>query len=91
MSNQHPNLGPWQLLPPPPEACQECATVHLVEYPHNQQSLFYQYDFYGKHGRWPTWTSAMEHCSEEVKTMWIKQLMKRGIVEYGWEKYKNDN
>lgn len=55
MSAEHPYLGPATLLPPPKGTCPECAINHAPELPHNQQSLFYQYSFYGKHGRWPTW------------------------------------
>ncbi|UNC91661.1 hypothetical protein [Candidatus Contubernalis alkaliaceticus] len=72
-------MARMMLLPPKPGVCQECATDHPSELPHNQQSLYYQYAFYAKHGRWPTWKDAMEHCSEEVKEMWIKALKEEGI------------
>jgi hypothetical protein len=48
--------------------------------PHNQQSLAYQYDFYGKNGRWPTWADAMAHCDESVKAQWTAALKERGIA-----------
>jgi len=73
------NLGPWGLVAPPPNVCQECAVDHPPEYPHNQQSLFYQYKFFNDHGRWPTWEDAMAHCSEEIKAFWRAELRKRGI------------
>lgn len=79
MSAEHPHLGPFQLLNAAPDVCQECATKHDPRMPHNQQSLFYQYDFYGKHGRWPTWKDAMEHCTPEMKAAWTKALAERGV------------
>jgi hypothetical protein len=47
--------------------------------PHNQQSLYWQYWFYGQHGRWPTWADAMAHCSEATKAFWISELKRYGI------------
>jgi hypothetical protein len=70
------HLKPWILLPPCPDACQECAVKHPPEIPHNQQSLFYQYHFYAEHGRWPTWDDAMAHCSPEIQTLWKAELKK---------------
>lgn len=70
MSVVHPHLGGFTLMPPAEGTCPECATAHEEQLPHNQQSLFYQYNFYGKHGRWPTWKDAMEHCTDEVRAMW---------------------
>jgi hypothetical protein len=63
----------------PPGTCPECAVKHDPEMPHNQQSLAYQYKFYDKHGRWPTWADAMAHCSAETKAYWIAELKKRGV------------
>lgn len=80
MSNEHKHLGPWKLLPAKDGTCPECATAHEPEQPHNQQSLFYQYDFYGKHGRWPTWGDALSHCSQHIRNMWVEELKKRGVV-----------
>ncbi len=68
------------LLPPKAGTCQECATAHDPRQPHNQQSLYYQYRFYSKHGRWPTWRDAMAHCTEEIKTLWIDALEERGVI-----------
>lgn len=67
------------LLPAPPGTCQQCAVAHAPEQAHNQQSLFYQYYFYGKNGRWPTWTDAIDHCAPELKEKWVLELAKRGI------------
>ena len=46
---------------------------------HNQQSMYWQYHFYGKHGRWPTWKDAMAHCTDNVKAQWIKLLAEHGV------------
>jgi len=76
----HPHLGPWKMLKPPEGTCPECAVKHEPSAPHNQQSLFYQYDFYGKNGRWPTWADAMAHCSDEVKQLWTVALTEKGVA-----------
>lgn len=67
------------LLRPDPNVCQKCAVDHDPEQPHNQQSLYWQYWFYGKNGRWPTWEDAMAHCTDEVKQYWIDALRARGV------------
>jgi len=81
MDNTHPHLGPWKLLGKDPNdgTCDQCATAHAPEMPHNQQSLFWNYDFFGKNGRWPKWSDAMAHCTDEMKTLWTKALRDRGI------------
>jgi hypothetical protein len=48
--------------------------------PHNQQSLYWQYHFYGRHGRWPTWSDAMAHCSPEMREEWTRALEACGVV-----------
>jgi len=68
------------LLPPKPGSCLECATIHAPEMPHNQQSLFYQYNFYSEHTRFPTWKDAMSHCTPDMKATWIKELASYGII-----------
>lgn len=68
-----------QLLPAKSGKCPECATDHEPEMPHNQQSLYYQYSFYGKYGRWPTWKDAMGHCTEEMQAQWIEGLISMGV------------
>lgn len=69
-----------QLLGITPEGtCPICATKHHPKQPHNQQSLTYQYKFYDKNGRWPTWEDAMEHCPDEVKELWREELQNRGV------------
>jgi hypothetical protein len=74
------HLKLFKILGMTPEGtCPECATAHPEWQPHNQQSLTYQYKFYDKHGRFPTWEDAMEHCSETVKGLWKTELLKKGI------------
>jgi predicted RNA-binding protein with PUA-like domain len=73
------HLKPFVLCPPKPGVCQECASDHPEEYPHNQNSLYYQYKFFDENGRWPTWKDAMEHCDEETKLKWSEALVKMGV------------
>jgi hypothetical protein len=68
------HLGKFSLMPAAPGTCPVCGVTHNPKQHHNQQSLFYQYNFYNEYGRWPTWKDAMEHCSDEVKAFWIKEL-----------------
>lgn len=68
----------FSLLPPAADVCQKCAVKHRPEEPHNQESLYYHTYFQMKHGRPPTWSDAMAHCSQEMKTAWIKELAKYG-------------
>ena len=63
----------------PEGTCPECAKKHDPGQPHDKSSLIYQYKFYDKHGRWPTWKDAMEHCSDEVKAFWIDALREHGV------------
>ena len=70
------------LLPCKKDTCQECATDHDLEEPHNARSLYYQYKFYAEHGRWPKWSDAIKHCSAEIKNSWKKELKKLGA----WDK-----
>lgn len=74
----------WTVLPPPAGTCPECGVDHPFDEPHSRQSLTYQYQFYGKNGRWPTWTDAMSHCSEPARMAWrdllIKVMREKGIA-----------
>lgn len=63
----------------PPGTCPECAVVHDPMLPHNRDSLCYQYKFYDKYGRWPTWADAMEHCPQEIKDAWTQALTEKGV------------
>lgn len=76
------NLGGLKLLRAPMKdgQCPECAVKHAPEMPHNQQSLFWQYSFMEKNGRWPTWTDAMSHCTPEMKRFWIAELAKHNVI-----------
>ncbi|MDI6886799.1 MAG: hypothetical protein QMD22_10780 [archaeon] len=56
-----------KLIPPKPDVCQECACDHTLNEPHNRDSLYYQYYFYARHGRFPTWEDAIAHCDEGTK------------------------
>lgn len=68
----------FSLLPPAPGKCQECATIHLPEEPHNNDSLFYKYHFHGRRGRWPTWKDAVAHCDPATREAWEAALRERG-------------
>lgn len=63
----------------PPGTCPECAVKHDPRLPHNRDSLAYQYKFYDKNGRWPTWVDAMAHCSEDVKEQTLAVLREHGV------------
>jgi len=73
------NKSAFTLLPPAKHLCQECAFEHEPEAPHNLQTLYYGVHFYLKHGRSPTWSDALAHCSDEIRTYWIVELKKKGI------------
>lgn len=68
------------LLPPLAGTCPECAVAHDPAMPHNAQSLYYQYKFRQKHGRYPDWNDAMAHCTGEVRAQWTQALAKRGVI-----------
>lgn len=70
----------WTLKPPPETACQTCGhnPAHQPDEPHNKQSFYYQYAFYGEHKRWPTWKDAMAHCDPETQQKWEQQLRQMG-------------
>jgi hypothetical protein len=68
--------GGFRMLPGPKESCEWCHVVHDPKEPHNQQSLSYHMKFHAIKGRYPTWTDAMAHCSEEVREMWKEELIK---------------
>lgn len=66
------------LLPPPPDKCPVCAHDHEPDWPHNAQSLYYLYRFYGLRGRWPTWADAIAHCDGPMREHWERELRARG-------------
>jgi hypothetical protein len=68
------------LLPPKPGSCPACGRfpAHDPKDPHDAQSLYYQYSFYGRHGRWPTWADAVAHCDDDRKRWWREELSRGG-------------
>lgn len=66
------------LLPPAPGTCAICAVNHKATEPHNCQSLYYQYRFYGIRGRWPTWADAIAHCHPKIQAAWKELLQEKG-------------
>lgn len=71
--------GRMFLLPPPADKCQTCAVDHHPAMPHNAHSLYYQTAFNMEHGRAATWIDAMEHCSDDMRETWTRELEARGI------------
>lgn len=69
---------PLTFLPPHAECCQICAVKHAEDMPHNAQSLYYQMTFHEEHGRWPSWATALAHCSPEMREAWRGALSERG-------------
>ena len=67
------------LLPPHPSKCQECATDHRPDQPHQADTMFYKMRVMKQHKRWPTWKDAMAHCSDQQKQWWTEQLAKHGV------------
>lgn len=66
------------LLPPAKGSCPICAVKHASSDPHNAQSLYYQYRFYGVRGRWPTWADAVAHCEPSLAAIWKEALQEKG-------------
>ena len=66
------------ILPPKAGYCSVCGTDHEPAMPHNAQLLYYQYAFYGEHGRWPTWADAVAHCAPETQAAWKAELTRLG-------------
>lgn len=71
-------IGAMMLLPAKQGTCPACAVKHTPDEPHDATSLFYQYHFYGLHGRWPTWADAIAHCTSHVQRLWKEALEARG-------------
>ena len=70
---------PMYLMPPSPDVCQECAVAHDPTQPHNKDSLYYQYSFFARHQRWPTWRDALAHCDQHTQELWIAELTKLNV------------
>jgi len=62
------------------EVCSICCFKHSSDQPHNITSNYYRRDFKAQHGRWPTITDTMSHCSEDVKAYWIKHYTEAHIL-----------
>lgn len=82
--SEHPNvkvipMKDFAILPPGPGKCPICAHEHAPEFPHNKNSLYYQYKFYQEHERWPTWADATAHCTEEMKETFVNMYAERGV------------
>ena len=74
------NIEEIKIRAPGPKLCPRCATAHAPGQPHDRDSLYYQNWFFKRNKRFPTWTDAMAHCSEEVKTTFTATLARRGVV-----------
>lgn len=72
--------APFKLMPPAGHVCDECAVQHLTDEPHDAKSLFYQYHFYFREGRWPTWADALAHVPGPARRRWETELRSRGEV-----------
>lgn len=68
------------VLPPSPGVCRLCAAKHDPAEPHDRDSLYYQNRFRRKYKRFPTWTDAMAHCTDDTKAKWKEILARRGII-----------
>ena len=80
-------MTPFHILAPVDGSYIECAIHHAPDQPHNAQTLQYQYTFYARHDRWPTWADAMAHCSKGTRELWEEALRERGAWS---EPEKND-
>lgn len=83
MKTQIKNIQPMMLLPPRPDVCQICAVDHNPALPHNAQSIFYQTKFLLDKGREAIWLDAMEHCTPDMKSHWVKTLECMGVDVQG--------
>lgn len=72
--------GEFELLPPAPNVCQQCACDHPVGIPHNLQSLYYQVWFKKTYGRTPTWDDAFEGCSDEIVKNFVEYYKQHHVV-----------
>ena len=66
------------LLPPPKDSCPVCAHKHEPHEPHNADTMYYKYRFYGLRGRWPTWKDAVAYCEPSLAEMWRLLLTQQG-------------
>jgi hypothetical protein len=68
----------FMMLDPSPDTCHECGRAHDCRQAHDNQSLIFQYRFYSKRGRWPTWKDALAHCTPDMQKEWEEELRKLG-------------
>lgn len=73
----NPPYSEIQVIPPKPGACLVCGAYHPRELPHNRDSIYYQILFRQKHGRYPTWDDAANHCTDEIKERFFKTLLSK--------------
>lgn len=72
---------PFQMLPPGPGKCPICAEKeHSDDFPHNRDSLFYQFWFQAQYGRSPTWADAALLCPEWRKASLLKFLKENNVA-----------
>lgn len=76
---------PFKVLPPAEGLCKECARGHEPDEAHDAQSLVYQYTFFARGGRWPTWRDAVAHCDPVVRGAWIEKLREHGAWLAEWD------
>lgn len=62
--------------------CPECDGLHPTTEPHNQLSRRYRKAFVQTHGRLPSWTDAMAHCTPDVQRKW-KRALRHLIASHG--------
>lgn len=71
--------GPFLLPPLDPNVCKSCAVEHDPAMPHSADSLHFQYWWYSRYQKWPSWADAMFHCDEEVQRVTREVLERHGI------------
>jgi hypothetical protein len=74
-----PGTTTMMLMPAKLGHCEMCGAEHEPELPHNAQSLFYGVRFSALHGRSPNWLDATEHCTPEMRDMWLNALIDMGV------------
>lgn len=68
-----------RLLPPREKNCPLCADRHTEKEPHNRNSLYYQMQFFRKHGRLPRWADTLEDCTELMRAYWRGEMVRKGV------------
>ena len=73
------------ILPPGPGKCKICAGAHDPAQPHNKDSLYYRMKFRQRHGRYPNWTDAIEHCTALAKARFVATEVSACPVWHSYE------